>query len=318
MHTLKQRLFIVAALLIIATRTAAPEGKTQSKTPPHATTRLFFSVQWKDSARAYAQIYAMKSDGTNRVCLTPTLDAEYRPALSPDGKTVAFTTHRDGKRSLYLMNPDGTNPRRVLWDHDAGLCAWSPDGKQLAFSSNSTGRYCIWVMNVDGTNPRRLTSGPSEDCPTWSPDGRKIVFQSRENNIWRVCVVNANGWNRQAITTEKWDSRWPQWSPDGRLIAYTGYEQGNGDIYTMRPDGTQATRQTDNPGEDRQPAWDGAQLLFHSNRAGHFDIYALALNSHNEHRLTAETKDTAEVTAAPVSVALAPRPTPRATRPDRE
>ncbi len=318
MYTLKQGLFIVAALLIIAPTTAAPNGKTQSKTPPHVTTRLFFSVQWKDKARAYAQIHAMNSDGTDRVCLTPILDAEYRPVLSPDGKTLAFTTHRDGIRSLYLMNPDGTKQRPVGWSHDAGLCAWSPDGKQLAFSSNSTGRYCIWVMNADGTNPRRLTNGPSEDCPTWSPDGRKIIYESHENNIWRVYVVNTDGANRQAITTDKWDSRWPQWSPDGRLIAYTGYEQGNGDIYTMRPDGTQATRQTDSPAEDRQPAWDGKQLLFHSNRAGHFDIYTLALNSHNEHRLTAEAKDTAEVTAAPVSAIPASRPVRGTPRPDHE
>ena len=292
MRKSKQGFVVAAAMFVGAISVAASKGKAAFRPLP----RLFFSLQWKDSARAYAQIYSMRADGTDRVCLTPALDAEYHPALSPDGKSIAFSTHRDGTRSLYLMNPDGTNQHQLTRDGDAGLCAWSPDGKKLTFSSNRTGLYCIYAMNADATNVRKLTDGPSEDCPVWSPDGRRIAFEGRDNNIWRVYVVNADGTNLRAITADKWDSRWPQWSPDGKLLAYTGYEQGSGDIYTMRPDGSHITRQTDGRGESRQPAWNGKQLLFHSNRAGHFDIYTLKPGSHNEHRLTAESKDTEEVT----------------------
>lgn len=282
---------VMAAGMLIGSAAFAAPGRGAQPRPP---ARLFFSVQWPD----HSQIYSMRPDGSDRVCLTPTSDTDHHPAVSPDGKTVAFTTLRDGVRAIYLMNPDGTNQRRLTHEGDAGLCAWSPDGKRLAFSSNRSGRYCIYVMNADGTDVHRLTEGPSEDCPVWSADGRRIAYEGRQNNIWRVYVLNANGTGLHQITTEKWDNRWPQWSPDGRRIAYTSYEQGKGDIYTMRPDGTRATDQTDNPAEDRQPAWAGGRLLFHSDRAGRFDIFSVGLNSRDASRLTADPKDTAEVSVA--------------------
>jgi Tol biopolymer transport system component len=255
--------------------------------------RLFFSMQWPD----HAQIYSTKLDGTDEVLLTPRSDTDYRPVVSPDGSTIAFTSHRDGIRAIYLMNLDGSQPRRLTWGSDAGLCAWSPDGKQLTFSSNRTGVYCIYTMNADGTQIRRLTEGPSDDFPVWSSDGRWIAYEGRLNNVWRIYRIHPDGTGMQAITTEKWDSRWPQWSPDSRQIAYTSYEQGNGDIYVMQADGQRAARQTDDPAEDRQPAWMGKdRLLFHSNRAGHFDLFMVRLNRHDERRLTHEPKDTSEVT----------------------
>lgn len=286
---------VPAAMLISAVVFAAPKRDAK----PHLPERLFFSVQRTDRTRTYSQIYAMKPGDTAQVCLTPTSDSDYRPAVSPDGKTVAFTTHRDNIRAIYLMNPDGTNQRRLTQNGDAGLCAWSPDGKRIAFSSNRNGRYCIYMMNADGTGVRRLTDGLSEDYPVWSPDGRRIAYEGRVNSVWRIFVVNVDATGDRPITSEKWDSRWPEWSPDGKLIAYTSYEQGNGDIYVMRPDGTEPTRQTDNPAEDRQPTWTGSGLLFHSNRAGHFNIFTMSLNSRDERRLTSETSDTAEVAASP-------------------
>lgn len=256
--------------------------------------RVFFSTQWPD----HAQIYAMNPDGSNQICLTPLSDTDYAPALSPDGTTIAFTTHRDGVRSLYLMNTDGTNQRRLTQKDDAGLCAWSPDGSQLAFSSNRNGRYCIYVMQRDGSNVRKLTNGPSDDFPSWSPDGRRIAYEGMQDQNWRIYVVNADGGEVKAITSGKWSDRWPQWAPGGDVIAYTSYEHGKGQIYMMHPDGTAVTRLISNAAEDRQPTWtaDSRQLLFHSNRAGKFDIYAFDLATHEEHRLTTEPKDTAQVT----------------------
>jgi Tol biopolymer transport system component len=292
----------MAALLTGGTVLAARGGEEDRRLPG----MLFFSVQRSDRTRTYSQIYSMKIDSPTRTCLTPTSDSDYRPALSPDGKTVAFTTHRDNVRAIYLMNPDGAHQRRLTKDGDAGLCAWSPDGRHLTFSSNRSGRYCIYVMNADGTNVRRLTEGPSEDYSVWAPDGRRIAYEARQNGVWRIAVVSVDGTAARPITSEKWDSRWPQWSPDGRRIAYTSYEQGNGDIYVMRPDGTEQTRQTDNPAEDRQPTWTTGGLLFHSNRAGHFNIFTMSLNSKDERRLTSETSDTAEVAGMPPQPALRP------------
>lgn len=281
--------------VVPAAQASLPIAEASARTFKCLDRRIFFTVRWPD----HGQIYSMNPDGSNRVCLAPLSDTDYCPSLSRDGTTIAFTTHRDGVRAIYLMNMDGTNQRRVTRKEDAGLCSWSPDGSQLAFSSNRNGRYCIYVMNRDGSNVRRITEGPSEDCPTWSADGRQIAYEGMQGQIWRIFVVNVDGGSgAKAVTNGKWSARWPQWSPGGGGIAYTSYEQGKGQVYFMLPDGTSVTRLTSSSAEDQQPAWtaDSRQVLFHSNRTGKFDIYALDIATRNEQRLTAEPKNTEQAT----------------------
>lgn len=272
---------------------ALPLAEAAARTFRRPVSRVFYSLQWPD----HAQVYSMNPDGSDRICLTPLTDSDYHPVLSPDEQTIAFTTHRDGMRSLYLMNRDGTNQRRVTQGEDAGLCAWSPDGSQLAFSSNRNGRYCIYLMNRDGTNVRKLTDGPSEDFPVWSPDGRQIAYEGMQDQKWRIFIVNVDGKGNRPITQGKWSDRWPQWSPMGDAILFTTYEHGNGDIALMNPNGTTVTRLTENPADEREPSWTagGRQILFHSNRAGKFDIYVFDTDKGTERRLTTEPKDTSGV-----------------------
>lgn len=269
-------------------------AETGAKTFKRPFSRILYSVRWPD----HAQIISMNPDGSDRVCLTPLTDSDYYPSISPDGSMVAFTSHRDSIRALYLMDTRGSNQRRLADEGDAGLCAWSPDGTQLAYSSNRNGRYCIYVMQSDGHNVRRLSDGPSDDCPSWSGDGSKIAFQSIQDGKRRIALVGVDGKGLKYITKGRWDDRWPVCSPDGSSIAYTSYEHGNGDIYVMDIEGKEAVQLTSNPREDRQPAWtaDSRQILFHSSRAGRFDVYSFDLATKAERRLTTETKDTADVT----------------------
>jgi len=291
-ETVKTRQGIEQITLSYGDNSVTVRGDEKPPMSRRAPSKVFYSVRWPD----HAQIMSMDADGSHPTCLTPLTDSDYYPALSPDGTTIAFTTHRDNIRALYLMNPDGTNQRRLTTEGDAGLGAWSPDGSRLAFSSNRNGKYCIYVMKRDGTDVRRLTEGPAEDCPNWSPDGKTIVFESSVNPIWRIWVVNADGTGLKAISQDKWSERWPQWSPDGKTIVFTSYEHGAGDIYLMRANGSHSTRLTTNPAEDRQPFWaaDGSHILFHSSRAGRFDIYVLDVATKEEHRMTVEAKDTAD------------------------
>lgn len=265
-------------------------AEAAARTLKRLDTRVIFDVDWP----GHGQIFAMNQDGSKRVCLTPNSDTDYRPALSPDGTTIAFTTHRDGMRALYFMNPDGSDPRRITRNEDAGLCSWSPDGTQLAFSSNRDGRYCIYVMNRDGSNVRKVSQGPSDDSPDWSPDGRQIVYEGSEGQIRQIVIVNADGAGAKALTKGKTSARFPRWSPGGDQIVYSAGASGKDQIYMMRPDGTSVTRVTNDMAEDRQPSFtaDGRQILFHSNRAGKFELYALDLATHKDRRIATEEKDT--------------------------
>lgn len=103
----------------------------------------------------------------------------YAPALSPDGKSVAFVA----LNQLYVM-PIGGKP--VAITHDAFYKqgpAWSPDGRWLAYVSDRDGIENVYLHDVsaadDAHDKRALPSGSAEIMPAWSPDGKLIAFQDQ-------------------------------------------------------------------------------------------------------------------------------------------
>jgi Tol biopolymer transport system component len=103
----------------------------------------------------------------------------YAPALSPDGKTVAFVA----LNQLYLM-PIGGKPVAVTHDmfYKQGP-AWSPDGKTLAYISDRDGVENIYLHDVaaatDANDRRPAPSDSAQIMPAWSPDGTQMAFQDQ-------------------------------------------------------------------------------------------------------------------------------------------
>ena len=89
--------------------------------------------------RSGGKIYVYDlASGSQRV-LTTGAD----PALSPDGRTVAFWRENGGDHGLYLIDIDGTNERRIYTDgKPLRAPAWSPDGSKIVFSHVNGERRC--------------------------------------------------------------------------------------------------------------------------------------------------------------------------------
>ena len=137
------------------------------------------------------EIYTMRADGSNVINLTNNPANDYRPAWSPDGKRIAFTSDRTDQI-----------------DH--------------------TGNVDIFVINSDGKERTQLTDTPGYDYfLSWSPDGQKIVFQSNRgghlSNEGQLIIMNPDGSNKIALTKETGSYSFLSWSPDGQKIVYQKY-----------------------------------------------------------------------------------------------
>ena len=127
-------------------------------------------------------IYTIRSDGTGlrRITVRPA-GFHSAPAWSPDGRGIAFTVDEGTARiPLYLVNADGTHPRRVarIADQAQGP-QWSPDGRLIAVTGlTGCGGPCVipalYVVRPDGSGLRKLADNMGGSL-AWSPDGRWLA-----------------------------------------------------------------------------------------------------------------------------------------------
>ncbi len=98
------------------------------------------------------------------------------PAISPDGRYIAFSVRQHEQTLLYVMQADGTNARIVTDSLDLqGAPAWAPDGQSITSAVGDHGVPHLFRVPVDGRSPALFVREYSMD-PAWAPDGRLVVY----------------------------------------------------------------------------------------------------------------------------------------------
>ena len=154
------------------------------------------------------EIWVMDPDGSNPKKLT---DHGLDPSWSPDGRQIAFASHRDGIFQIYAMNSDGSNVRR-LTKHNAedSNPSWAPDASSIVYiSATSDDHRGLFLMAPDGSDPHGLAHSKRQDyCfPSWSPDARTVVFSA------------LNRLGSQGIVAGEEKPRCEQWSGEYQMFA---------------------------------------------------------------------------------------------------
>ena len=102
------------------------------------------------------------------------------PAISPDGRYIAFSVQQHGQTLLYVMQADGANVRMVTDSLDLqGAPAWAPDGQSITSAADHQGVPHLFRVPVDGRSPALFVQEYSVD-PAWAPDGRFVVYSGAD------------------------------------------------------------------------------------------------------------------------------------------
>jgi Tol biopolymer transport system component len=162
-------------------------------------------------------------------------DLNVGPAISPDGRWIAFLSER-GLFSIDLfvaeastgkvvrkLTSTATDPHfsSLQFIYSAG--AWDADSKRIAIATVTSGRPALAIFDAQsGRKERELAVAGVDEIfnPTWSPDGRAICFTGMSRGLTDLYLFDLASSTLRALTTDPFADLQPAWSPDGRSIAF--------------------------------------------------------------------------------------------------
>lgn len=236
------------------------------------------------------------------------------PALTPDGREIAFFSERGGfSMDLWLADAEtgrvkgrlvntrqSTNYESLRFILSSG--SFSPDGRYFAIAVKRKEKDDLVILDVrrGGRESRRIEV-PLDglETPTWSPDGERLVFTGLDGGMADLFIVNRDGSDLKRLTQDRYAELHPAWSPDGKAIAFTTDRGPETDfdilrfgnfriaLYHLDTDKIELLPHMDE-GKNINPVWapDGKSLAFVSDRTGISNIFLYDLGERLIYQIT--------------------------------
>ena len=238
------------------------------------------------------RIWTVRPDGAGLRELTKGNAEEHDvdPVLSPDGKSILFSSTRGARTGIWRMALDGSKPERICdgdqaeWSPDGRWIvfrrsevlftrelaagqekrlspkdfahpsgpAWSLDGKMLAFACRWDAGNAVYLVAATGGEPKLVYDRQPACEPHWSPDGTRLVYETETH----VCTIGPDGKKNRTITYFGGVQRYGRFSADGKWIVFCqgASERGPWELYLIPSQSGSPTKLTDG-GSDMNPDW---------------------------------------------------------------
>jgi dipeptidyl aminopeptidase/acylaminoacyl peptidase len=232
-----------------------------------------------DANRNAGNIWMVSTSGGAAVQLTQS-GHESGPAWSPDSKTLAFISSREGNSQVYVLSMEGGEGHAVTHlSTGADMVKWSPDGTTIAFTS------AVYVdCKDDACNSARDTAKEKNKVKArvaeqllyrhwthWSEGKRSHLFVTAADGSGTPRDLAA-GANYDVPPDERGGPEDLNFSPDGKEICFTAVPDKvealstNGELFLVPVAGGELKKITDNPGFDGNPVYspDGNYIAYHA------------------------------------------------------
>jgi hypothetical protein len=296
------------------------------------------SARWHEAVRsAYLPTLAGRAapDSVGRRVLSRATDRgemDISPALSPDGRHVAFFSGRGlftidlyvadaqtGEIVEQLSSPN-VDPHFDALSFLSSTGTWSPDGRKLAFVIFSEGDQELAIYDWDrGEIERRvkITGVEALTDPAWGPNDQ-IAFSGQQGGISDLYVLDLASERVVRLTNDRHADLQPSWSPDGRTLAFTTDRGPSTDFSRLTYSAmTLATMDVDSRQIRVLPLFEGAKhinpqfspdgqsLYFISDREGFSDVYRLAIADGSVYQVTRLQTGVSGITALAPAISVA-------------
>lgn len=271
------------------------------------------SVRWRQAVEAEYLPFmegrdAPEDSGKPILCpCTGSGKVNISPALSPDGKYVAFLSEKDlfsvdlymaeteTGRIIRKLSSANSDPHIDALRYIDSSGTWSPDGSRFAYVVVAGGDNRLVIVNSDNGAVLDRISFPGIGAvtnPAWSPDGRHIAFSGSVGGISDLYLYELEGGAITRLTNDKFADLQPTWSPDGTTIAFASDRGPETNFENLTYSKFQLTLLNVPTGNIRvlpvfgnvkhinpQFSGDGQTIYFLSDQDGVSDIYGLSLQN---------------------------------------